>query len=231
MKDLWNLIFGPQGLILLGGIITLIGAFWSANRDLNTEHELNEKNEIIIQKTEKISELNDKIVNVLTGGDSFPFVEFGIPDKIHGTPVLKLNGDNAIQNVNGRFIDVRELRKEQRRGNFINGTGINFTKNIVSPAYVQHLVNEQAYYDISKGGRYMIHYYTPYNIFTQYLAVEPRAEDGFPLQAYKIYKGKQKELIHTEYPESFPIPLDEIDFLESLSQEEIDAIRANKEKN
>ena len=228
MKDLWNLIFGPQGLILLGGIITLIGAFWSANRDLNSERELNEKNKVIIQKTEEIAGLNDKIVNVLTGGNSFPYVIFGIPDKKHGSPSLHLKGENAIQNVSGSFIDVRELRKDQRKGNLISNVGINFSKNIISPAYAQFVINERTYFDLSKGGRYMIHYYTPYNTFTQHLAIEPSTKDGFPLQAYQIYKGNNKELIYTSYPDNFPIPLEEIDFLEDLSEEELNKIKEMK---
>ncbi|WP_396637870.1 hypothetical protein [Maribacter sp. R77961] len=223
MKDSLNFILGPQGLILLGGILALVGAFWSSRRDLSAEKEINKKNEIIIQKTEEISELNNKIVNVLTGGNSFPVVTFGIPDRIHGTPILSLNGENAIPNVSGSFIDVRELREDQKEGDIASSVGMNFHKNIVSPAYVMFVIDEKTFLDISKGGRYMIHFYTPYNSFTQLLAVEPSGIDGYPLQAYKIYKGDLTDegLIHTKYPENFPIPLEEIDFLEALTSEDI----------
>lgn len=228
MKDSLNIIFGPQGLILIGGIITLIGALWSAKVDLKSEKELNKKNEIIIQKTETISELNSKIVNVLTGGDSFPYVILASLDQKKGIPSLFLNGDNAIANVSGRFIDIRELRREQRKGNFNYNSGMNFNKNIISPAYLQFLVNEKTYFDITKSSRYMIHFYTPYNTFTQYLAIEPSTKDGHPLQAYKIFKGNDKQLIKTNCPENFPIPLDDIDFAEEIPTKELEQIKSKK---
>lgn len=226
MKDILNLISGPQGFILLGGIITLIGAFWTSQQDSNNEKELNKKNQIIIEKTEKISELNNQIVSAVTGGDSFPFLLFGIPDKIHGTPILSIKGENALSNVSGKLIDIRELRKEQRLGNFNpKKSDNNFYKNTISPAYGTPLVDENFYLKINKSSRFLVHYYTPYSTFQQEIAIEIDTISGFPLQASKVYKGNAKELIHTEYPKNFPIPLDEIDFLEALTQEEIDSIR------
>ena len=76
----------------------------------------------------------------------------------------------------------------------------------------------------------MIHFYTPYNSFTQLLAVEPSTKDGHPLQAFRMYKGdiSDKGLIHTKYPDNFPIPLEEIDFLEDLTSEELQKIKSKK---
>ena len=78
----------------------------------------------------------------------------------------------------------------------------------------------------------MIHFYTPYNAFSQYLAIEPNPENNHPLQAYKIYQGSgsNKELIHTSYPENFPIPLEEIDFLEELTPHELEESKKRKMK-
>ena len=225
MKDLINLISGPQALILFGGIITLVGAFWSSRQDSNNEKELNKKNQIIIEKTEKIAELNAEIVSAITGGDSFPILFFGIPDKIHGSPGLTIKGENAIANISGKLIDIRELRKQQRLGNFNPNNGQNFYKNIISPAYATALVDENFYFNLEKSSRFLVHFFTPYSTFQQEIAIEIDSTSGFPLQAYRIYKGNKKELIYTEYPENFPIPLEEIDFLEVLTQEEIDKVR------
>ncbi|MEX0290498.1 MAG: hypothetical protein AB3N14_15440 [Flavobacteriaceae bacterium] len=229
MKDTINFIIGPQGLILLGGILALVGAFWSARRDLDSEKELNAKNQIIIEKSDEITELNNQIKNVLTGGNSFPYVIFGSPDDIHGLPTIHLKGENAIANVTGKLIDIRALRLDQRKGNIPSDVGINFSKDIISPAYATFVINENSFYDISKGARFLVHFYTPYYKFTQVIAVEPRTTDMYPLQAYRIYKGgtgvSDGNLIYTNYPDNFPIPLEEIDFLEDLTSEELQKIK------
>lgn len=228
MKDLFNLISGPQGLILLGGILTLIGAFWSSKQDSNNERELNKKNLVIIEKTEEIADLNAKIVDVLTGGESFPILTFGIPDEVHGIPSFDIVGENAIQNVSGTLIDIRELRKTQRLGKFRTYKGHNFFKNIISPAYSTMLKDENFAFKINKSSRFLVHFYTPYNNFSQEIAVEMDTTNGWPLQAYKIYKGNNRELIYTHYPENFPIPLEDIDFLEALTQEEVNSAKEKK---
>ena len=224
-----DIISWPQALTLVGGVLALIGAFWSAQKDVQTEKELNRKNEIIIQKTEEISELNNKIVNVLTGGDSYPYVILGSFDGKIGSPTLSLIGENAIPNISGVFFDVRELRKDQRTGNHVPGSGgIRFKKDILSPAYGMSLAGDKVKYDVTKGGRYLIHFYTPYNTFTQWLAVEPSSDNSFPMFASKIFRGSNNELIATHYPEDFPIPLEEIDFKEDISDEDWKEIRSRE---
>lgn len=214
MKDILTNITTPQVLILIGGILTLIGAFWSSHQDNIKEKLINEKNEIIISKTQEISDLNARTVSILTGGESFPYAILGLPD---GVPILQLNGEYAIQNVEGRFLDVRALRKHQRKygitGQF---QGDYFKKNIISPAFGSTLVSKNFY--IENGGRFLVHFYTPYHTFTQHIAVEKDPSSNVKLQAYRIYRDDK--LIFTHYPENFPIQLDNIDFLENISDEE-----------
>lgn len=221
-----ELIVGPNGLIFLGGILSLIGVFWSARNDIDSANELNNKNEIIIQKTEEISELNAKIASILTGGDSFPLVTIGFLNNNQGILSISLKGEHAISNVTGRFIDVRELRADQRKGNFNLNLGKHFEKNIISPAFNQFLDTKREIIDISKGGRYMIHFYTPYHTFTQYLAIEQNEDEGRPVQTYVLYRNdNREEPIYTSYPNNFPIPFDEIDFLEEIPEEEMKSIK------
>ncbi len=102
-------------------------------------------------------------------------------------------------------------------------SGYQFKKEVISPEYVEALGNVT--YNIKSGGRFFIDFYTPYNTFRQELAIEIDSASGLPLQAYNIYKGIKKELIGTYYPENFPIPYEEIDFIEALSEAESENIK------
>lgn len=219
MKELLTHITGPQIMILIGGILTLIGAFWSTQQDNFKEKIINEKNQIIINKTEEISGLNAHIVDVLTGGQSFPEVTIGLPD---GIPIVKLNGEFPLSNINGSFVNIRELRKEQRKNGFTGqSNSYDFKKDIISPAFADVLVRKR--FDLKNGGRFMIHFYTPYHTFQQNIAIETNPNNGEIMQAHQVYKDK--ELIHTEYPDNFPIPLEKINFLEQFSKDEVEVLK------
>ena len=60
-------IFTPAGLILLGVILSAIGAYLASTQQTQFEHELR-------KKSDEISGLNREIVNLVTGGGSFAFV-------------------------------------------------------------------------------------------------------------------------------------------------------------
>jgi hypothetical protein len=215
MEFLMKLISGPQGLILLGGILTLIGALWSSSKDTDQERIINQKNQLIIDKTEEISELNSRTVDILTGGKSFPYV---ILSNSTGNPTIHIKGENAIQNVFGRVLDVRILRQTQReQGPINNYSGQPFKFDIVSPAYANTIQSSRI--NMNKSGRYIIHIYTPYSTYHQNIAVEIDS-NGRPNQAYQVYKGTESELIFEYFPDNFPIPKEEIDFLEILPPEE-----------
>jgi hypothetical protein len=64
-----ELLLGPPGLILLGVIISGIGAFWAAFQQVGVERELR-------LRSDKIAELSQNALNSVTGGDSFCYIQF-----------------------------------------------------------------------------------------------------------------------------------------------------------
>ncbi len=136
-------------------------------------------------------------------------------DSEYGVPTISLAGDHAIENVSGKFLDIRDYKAYQKEGkNSMEYPNVMFKFDYVSPAGPSILVDES--FRILEGGRYLISFYTPYHRFKEHLAVERATGKDYYLSAYKIYKDG--ELIFTEYPEEFPIPLNEIDFLEPLPE-------------
>lgn len=218
MKEFINQITAPQVLIFIGGFLAVVGAFWSTYEDNIKEKIINKKNQIIIDKTEEISSLNARIVSVLTGGDSYPYVMIAPPD---GIPLLQLHGDFAIPNVTGTIIDIRELRKHQRKFGFTGQfKSDDFKKDIISPAFGALLINKK--FNVKQGGRFLVHFYTPYHTFQQRIAVEIDSTGGY-MNAFEIYKDN--ELIYSNYPKNFPISKEEINYLEDFTEEEVEELR------
>src|SRR5680860_315490 len=94
--------YKPQILIAIGSILTITGAFWSAIED-------DKKDDKIIAGNEEQARLSKQINNILIGEDSYPYVIMGFGTNLdYGAPTLYLEGDYAIENVSGKFLDIRE---------------------------------------------------------------------------------------------------------------------------
>jgi hypothetical protein len=74
-----RLITFPMILVLIGGLLTLAGGLWAtyeANKDkLRSSEERNKFEKELRIKSEEIAKLSVYNLNILTGGDSFPFTE------------------------------------------------------------------------------------------------------------------------------------------------------------
>ncbi len=201
--------YKPQLLIAFGSILTIGGAFWSAIED-------DIKDEKIITGSKEQARLSKQINNILIGEGSYPYVimAFGSNSE-YGVPTIHLAGDYAIENVSGKFLNIRDYRAHQKAGKkSMDYPDVTFKFDFVSPAGPSFLINEA--FKISGEGRYLISFFTAYHRFEERLAVERATGKDYYLNAYEIYKDG--ELLFTEYPEEFPIPLQEIDFLEPLSE-------------
>lgn len=67
MKIASQLFTTPAGIILLGVLLSALGAFWASRQQAQFERDLR-------KKSDEISVLNKEIANLVTGGDSFTFV-------------------------------------------------------------------------------------------------------------------------------------------------------------
>jgi len=212
----------PQLLIFAGSFIAIVGAAWSSLED-------GKKDDTIINLAQKNSELSTQVNNILTGEGSYPEVIMGFGrGSDHGIPTIGLQGQYAIQFVSGSFLDIRAIREHQKKNGFGKKFQENrFSFNVLSPASGNFLIDKQ--FMISDGGRYLVSFFTPYHTFQEELAVEKVPGEDYYTQAYRIYKDRK--LIETCYPDDFPIPLDDIDFLEDFSEAELDMIRKKSSNN
>lgn len=100
MNSWWQNFWGPPGLILIGVILSAVGALWSSGQRAGFERNLR-------IKSEEISNLNKEIVNNVTGGDSFCYifidsVNAGIIGVVH-------KGRYPLYDLDIRIADVQEI--------------------------------------------------------------------------------------------------------------------------
>lgn len=93
------IIFGPAGLILLGAVISGVGAFWAAFQQVGFERELR-------VRSDKIAELSQDAVHSVTGGESFCYFEFMDSEPGKGELLAIHKGSHPIYDVEARVADL-----------------------------------------------------------------------------------------------------------------------------
>lgn len=101
MKRKMGFLIGPSGLILLGAILSAIGALWASQSRGLFEQQLKEKNE-------EIASLNKEIVNIVTGGDSYCLFDF--TGTIHNPFVMRHVGKYPIYELKIIIRDFKDYR-------------------------------------------------------------------------------------------------------------------------
>ena len=115
-----EVLLGPPGLILVGVLISAIGAFyppvvtligasisaigvlWSAFQQVGVKRELRRRND-------KITELSQNTLNSVIGGDSFCYLElFGRPT-VNSELVAVHSGNHPIYDVEARIVDLDKV--------------------------------------------------------------------------------------------------------------------------
>lgn len=133
----------PTILILVGAILSAIGAFWAsymenqaltraANERARFEKELR-------SKSEEISELNKTIAATITGGDSYCRLRISPPDSNSNTSDMTLwhEGKYPLYDVSIRIDDAEKLvnilNEEVRKGN-IPAKSLNQALSLLLPS-------------------------------------------------------------------------------------------------
>jgi hypothetical protein len=97
-----NTLLGPAGLILLGSVIVVIGAFWASSQESKFKTQIFEKND-------EIKRLSKKIGEDVTGGDSIPVITYlfnpDLPKNILNV-ILRVEGINPLYDVRIVHSDV-----------------------------------------------------------------------------------------------------------------------------
>jgi len=94
IQSLW----GPSGLILLGAVLSAIGALWSSQQQGEFERHLREK-------SDEIAALNKEVVNLVTGGKSFCYMTVSNinPQSNVGLLTFVHSGEHPMFNVAARI--------------------------------------------------------------------------------------------------------------------------------
>ncbi len=116
-----NLIGGPAILIFIGVVISGAGAIWASIEQSQSEKQLREKAEEIARKSDdlvtksnEITELNKKISQSITGGNSFAYLQ---PSYLSGgvfpeSLMLIHQGEYPLYDISIRVVDLDEFESE-----------------------------------------------------------------------------------------------------------------------
>jgi len=74
---MFNYVNGPTIFLLIGGLFTIAGAFWAGIDTAKQEKLINERNKEIAALSQENKELSTKMVDLITGGDSYAYYEIG----------------------------------------------------------------------------------------------------------------------------------------------------------
>lgn len=112
MKEIFQPLLGPPGIILIGGIVTLFGAFWASNsssiQQQKFEKTLSSKNEELAELAKENAQLNRDAVAAVNGGKGYLYLSCLKP---HGTKkneipgrILHKVGKFPLRNVTMHFL-------------------------------------------------------------------------------------------------------------------------------
>jgi hypothetical protein len=106
VKMLNQLLSSPPALLTFAGaIIAAAGIFWAALNNAASQKEILRLNRQVTEKSDQIAKLNEQIVDLVTGGDSFIYLDC-IPRQ--NLPFL------VLIHKRGEFPALRRQRKNCR---------------------------------------------------------------------------------------------------------------------
>lgn len=110
---MFQALWGPSGLILLGVVISAIGALWSSQQQAHFEHELREK-------SEEIAALNKTTMNSIIGGESFCYISINAINNQTNDGLITVihQGEFPMYDVNARIVDLQKFNQIKGQKNF-----------------------------------------------------------------------------------------------------------------
>lgn len=129
-----ELLLGPPGLILLGVLISGIGAFWFAFQQAGVERELR-------LRSDKIAELSQNALHSVTGGDSFCYLQFMDLQPENGQLMVVHKGKHPIYGVEARIVDLDGVAKAAtQEGKMKELMGQNIHIGNLAPKFARYVV-------------------------------------------------------------------------------------------
>jgi len=105
----------PAIVVLVGALITAIGALWSSSERTEFERALRDR-------SDEIAALNRQIAASVTGGDSFCYVQVSSPDDAGvntATLMLLHQGEYPLYNVDVRIVNLQDFRQASNQERYM----------------------------------------------------------------------------------------------------------------
>jgi cell division protein FtsL len=116
----------PALLTLLGAIIAAIGVFWASVRNAASQREIIRLNHQVTEKSDQIAKLNEQIVDLVTGGDSFIYLDCIPQPNSPFVVLIHKRGEFPLYDVTVRIVDLNSkplgLGTQWALGNYPRGT-------------------------------------------------------------------------------------------------------------
>ena len=115
---MFDYISGPAILLLIGGLLSVGGAFWAGINSSKQERVINDRNFEIAKLTVENRELSKKTINLITGGESYAYYvvgarhQEGIYKSIGLT--LRLDGNFPLSDVTIKMSRLIESKNSNR---------------------------------------------------------------------------------------------------------------------
>jgi|LQYC01.1.fsa_nt_gi hypothetical protein len=195
MKSLLQTLWTPTGFLILGAILTTIGAVLAAQQKAAFERELR-------IKSDEIATLNKEIVKILRSDGSFCYLTIGNLDTNTNVGLLMVvhQGEYPIHNVNARLVDLQEFEKIKNKMNIYNFTQSD--TNIPIGSMIKNTSSTLGRFDLGKSSNrdFNIFFSANNGLFTELLRL--RKVDGKWLSAIKVQK--EGKVIFEKIDSNFP---------------------------
>lgn len=199
MSPLLKEFLGPSGLILGAAILGGIGAYWAAVQRTASAQESK-------QKSERIAELNERIAGLVTGGDSFCWLQISGVNPISnvGKLVAIHHGEFPIYDVAGRIVDLQEL--ERKKGSitmqnlFVGDTNVRLGSMPVGTATI--LSDFPLGHEIARD--FNIFFSARNGLYTQLLRMRKSEQKWVSATRVQMREGNDEKVVFEQIDPDFP---------------------------
>jgi hypothetical protein len=102
----------PHCLRLGGAIIAAIGVFWASVRNAASQREIIGLNRQLAEKSDQIAKLNEKLADLVTGGNGFAYADlFGVGLGELEQVVLINDTDYPLYDLSVRLVNVAKMEE------------------------------------------------------------------------------------------------------------------------
>jgi hypothetical protein len=127
----------PALLTFAGAIIAAAGIFWAALNNAASQKEILRLNRQVTEKSDQIAKLNEQIVDLVTGGDSFIYLDCIPRQNLPFLVLIHKRGEFPLYDVNVRIVDLNSkplgLGTQWVLGNYPRGTADCTAEQILLP--------------------------------------------------------------------------------------------------